>query len=131
MLPISSQSSLSSYSKLYDLIVPKDNVLRQINDLIDFSFIYEELESKYCLDNGRLAQSPIRLFKYLSCCTKFVAAHAANLAFILLTLIIANALDPVLDHAMPFFFCLWATTKSFAFSPRPLPIVLFASFLKP
>ena len=65
MLPISSQSSLSSYSKLYDLIVPKDNVLRQINDLIDFSFIYEELESKYCLDNGRLAQSPIRLFKYL------------------------------------------------------------------
>ena len=65
MVPISSQSSFSSYSQLYDLIVPKDNVLRQINDLIDFSFIYAELESKYCLDNGRLAQSPIRLFKYL------------------------------------------------------------------
>ena len=65
MLPISSQSAASEYSLLYDLIVPKDNLLRKINDLIDFSFIYDELKTKYCLDNGRLAQSPIRLFKYL------------------------------------------------------------------
>jgi len=33
----------SDYSSLYDLIVPKDNLLRKINDLIDFSFIYNEL----------------------------------------------------------------------------------------
>ena len=65
MLPISSQSSPSTYSLLYDLIVPQDNLLRKINDLIDFTFIYEELQNKYCQDNGRLAQSPIRLFKYL------------------------------------------------------------------
>ena len=65
MLPICSQSPISSYSLLYDLIIPKDNLLRKINDLIDFSFIYAELKGKYCLDNGRLAQSPIRLFKYL------------------------------------------------------------------
>jgi transposase len=65
MLPISSQSPTSGYSLLYDLIVPKDNLLRKINDLMDFSFIYDELKTKYCLDNGRLAQSPIRLFKYL------------------------------------------------------------------
>lgn len=65
MLPISSQSAASEYSLLYDLIVPKDNLLRKINDLIDFSFIYDELKTKFCLDNGRLAQSPIRLFKYL------------------------------------------------------------------
>ena len=65
MLPISSQSPSSGYSLLYDLIVPKDNLLRKINDFIDFSFIYDELKAKYCLDNGRLAQSPIRLFKYL------------------------------------------------------------------
>jgi transposase len=65
MLPLSSTSPLSVYSKLYDLIVPIDNLLRQINDLIDFSFILEELTSKYCPDNGRLAESPIRLFKYL------------------------------------------------------------------
>lgn len=56
---------LSQYSSLYDLIVPKDNLLRKINDLIDFSFIHEELVHKYCLDNGRKAESPIRMFKYL------------------------------------------------------------------
>src|SRR3954452_14620473 len=40
-------------------------MLRQINDLIDFSFILEELKNKYCLDNGRNAVPPIRMFKYL------------------------------------------------------------------
>lgn len=47
------------------MIVPKDNILRRINELVDFSFVYEELESKYCLDNGRAAINPIRMFKYL------------------------------------------------------------------
>lgn len=55
----------SIYSELYDLVVPEDHILRRIHDLVDFSFIYEELESKYCLDNGREAKSPILLFKYL------------------------------------------------------------------
>lgn len=56
---------LSPYIDLYDLIVSKDNLLRQINELIDFSFVYDELINKYCLDNGRNAISPIRMFKYL------------------------------------------------------------------
>lgn len=56
---------LSPYMALYDMVVPKDNILRKINELVDFSFVYEELESKYCLDNGRAAISPIRMFKYL------------------------------------------------------------------
>lgn len=56
---------LSPYMKIYDLVVPKDNMLRQINDLIDFSFVYDELIDKYCLNNGRNAISPIRMFKYL------------------------------------------------------------------
>ena len=55
----------SIYSELYDLVVPGDHILRKIHDLVDFSFIYEELESKYCLDNGREAKNPILLFKYL------------------------------------------------------------------
>ena len=29
--------SFSDYSSLYDLIIPKDNLLRQINELVDFS----------------------------------------------------------------------------------------------
>jgi len=56
---------LSAYSDLYDLIVPQENLLRKINELIDFSFIYDELIDKYCLNNGRNAESPIRMFKYL------------------------------------------------------------------
>ena len=57
--------SFSDYSSLYDLIIPKGNLLRQINDLMDFSFVYQELQDKYCHDNGRTAESPIRMFKYL------------------------------------------------------------------
>ncbi|WP_318640627.1 IS1182 family transposase [Flavobacterium ardleyense] len=56
---------LSAYSDLYDLVIPKENLLRKINDLIDFSFIYDELVSKYCLNNGRTAECPVRMFKYL------------------------------------------------------------------
>ncbi|WP_167348446.1 transposase, partial [Paenibacillus etheri] len=64
---ISNQQSLnlSPFMAIYDIVVPKDNMLRQINDLVDFSFVHEELQSKYCLDNGRNAVPPIRMFKYL------------------------------------------------------------------
>ncbi|EAZ95650.1 transposase [Flavobacteria bacterium BAL38] len=55
----------SAHSTLYDLIVPKENILRKINDLIDFSFIYDEFLNKYCTTNGRMAESPVRMFKYL------------------------------------------------------------------
>ena len=51
--------------ELYNLIVPEDNMLRKINELVDFSFVYDELKDKYCLDNGRNAIDPIRMFKYL------------------------------------------------------------------
>lgn len=32
------------YSTLYDIIVPKTQFLRQLMELCDFSFIYDELE---------------------------------------------------------------------------------------
>ena len=56
---------LSPYTEIYELVVPKDNLLRQIKELVDFEFIYDELLDKYCLDNGRNAVPPIRMFKYL------------------------------------------------------------------
>jgi len=56
---------LSPYIELYNLIISKNNILRQINELVDFSFVYEELQERYCLDNGRNAIDPIRMFKYL------------------------------------------------------------------
>ena len=37
MLPTQQTIQFSNYSDLYDLIIPSDNVLRRINDLVDFS----------------------------------------------------------------------------------------------
>jgi transposase len=65
MLVQQEKFQFSEYGSLYDLIVPKQNFLRKINDLIDFSFVYNELVNKYCSNNGRTAESPIRMFKYL------------------------------------------------------------------
>lgn len=56
---------MSEYISLYDKIIPKENILRKINDLVDFSFIYDELVNKYSLNHGRKAECPIRMFKYL------------------------------------------------------------------
>jgi len=57
--------NLSPYMALYDVLIPKDHLLRQIDELVDFSFVLDELQSKYCLENGRNAIHPIRMFKYL------------------------------------------------------------------
>lgn len=57
--------NLSKYAGLYDAIIPEDHLLRQLNGLVDFSFVYDELKDKYCHDNGRNAVHPIRMFKYL------------------------------------------------------------------
>ena len=65
MLSSQLELGLSYYSDLYDMIVPQDHILRKIRELVDFSFIYDELKNKYCLDNGRNAKNPILLFKYL------------------------------------------------------------------
>lgn len=65
MLPIQQTFQFSDYSDLYDLIIPQDNLLRRISDLVDFSFIQKELMDKYCQDNGRMAESPVMMFKYL------------------------------------------------------------------
>ena len=37
---------LSPYTAIYDLMIPADHLLRKINDLVDFSFVYEELVGK-------------------------------------------------------------------------------------
>lgn len=65
MLQLQRTIQFSDYSDLYDLIIPQDNMLRRINDLVDFSFIQKELMDKYCQYNGRMAESPVMMFKYL------------------------------------------------------------------
>jgi transposase len=56
---------INTYHNLYSLIIPKNNILKQINDLVDFSFVYDELMINYSLSMGRGAINPIMLFKYL------------------------------------------------------------------
>ena len=38
---------LSPYMDIYELIIPKDNLLRQIKELVDFGFIYNQSTSDY------------------------------------------------------------------------------------
>lgn len=49
--------SLSPYSGLYDIIVPKDHILRRIKDNIDFSFVNPRLRKQYCEYFGRPARA--------------------------------------------------------------------------
>lgn len=39
----------SEFIGIYEIVVPKDNVLRKISELVDFSFVYDELKENYCL----------------------------------------------------------------------------------
>lgn len=47
------------------MLIAKDNKLRQVKENVDFSFVFDELKNKYCMDNGRDAVNPITMFKYL------------------------------------------------------------------
>ncbi|MCM3339987.1 IS5/IS1182 family transposase, partial [Paenibacillus sp. MER TA 81-3] len=62
MLPKQQSFILSPYMELYNLVVPKDNLLRRMDELVDFGFVYEELHVNYCHDNGRTAVDPVRMF---------------------------------------------------------------------
>lgn len=37
----------------------------EINDMVDFSFVYEELKDKYSFTIGKPFENVIRMFKYL------------------------------------------------------------------
>ena len=57
--------NFSIYTDLYEKLIPKDHLLRRLNEMIDFSFVEAELESKYSPNMGRKAIPPIQMFKYL------------------------------------------------------------------
>ena len=63
--------SFSNHLELYDLLIDKDNFWRQLNDLIDYSFVYDVLKDKYSTTMGRTAEDVIRMFKYLLLKTYF------------------------------------------------------------
>lgn len=80
MLKQTVQTTLRPYSNLYDLRIPADHMFRRFNELVNFSFIYEELESKYCLNDIRNAYDPIKLFKYLMLKAIFPASDMDHVA---------------------------------------------------
>ena len=63
--------SFSKYTELYDILIPEDNFWKQLNNLIDFSFVQELLIDKYSSTMGRTAEDVERLFKYLLLKTHF------------------------------------------------------------
>ena len=65
MLPTQGVIRFSEHSALYDIVVKKNNKWRRLNDMTDYSFVYDELKDRYCPDNGRMAEDPVRMFKYL------------------------------------------------------------------
>lgn len=46
-----------------DDMVPQDHLLRIIDKAIDWNFIYDLVEDKYCSDNGRPSLDPVMLIK--------------------------------------------------------------------
>lgn len=57
--------NFSKYSELYDIIIKPNNFWKQLNDMVDFSFVYEDLKDKYSSTMGRTCEDIIRMFKYL------------------------------------------------------------------
>ena len=65
MLKNQRELNFSPYMELYDKLIPQNHFFRKIKDLVDFSFIIEEIKETYTLNNGRPAEDPERMFKYL------------------------------------------------------------------
>lgn len=55
----------SKHSELYNILIKEDNFWKQLNDMVDFSFVYEELKENYSSTMGRTCEDIIRMFKYL------------------------------------------------------------------
>lgn len=65
MLRTDNQMKLSEYGNLYDVVVPKDNLLRKIKENIDFGFVNPMLKKQYCEAFGRPAKEPEMMFKIM------------------------------------------------------------------
>ena len=57
--------NFSKHIELYNILIKEDIFWRQLNELIDFSFVYEELKDNYSSTMGRTCEDIIRMFKYL------------------------------------------------------------------
>ena len=65
MLKNYSQMKLSQYQSLYDVVIPKEHILKKIKENVDFSFVNPMLRKQYCECFGRPAKEPEMMFKLL------------------------------------------------------------------
>jgi len=63
MLSVNKEKSNQIQVVCIEDLVPKNHFLRKVEKAVDWSFIYELVEDKYCLDNGRPSIDPVRLIK--------------------------------------------------------------------
>ena len=40
-------------------LVPNNHLLRKVDAILDLNFVYELVEDKYCLDNGKPSIDPV------------------------------------------------------------------------
>lgn len=57
--------NFSQHVELYDVLISGDNFWRQLNDMIDFTFVVDMLKDKYSATMGRTAEDVTRMFKFL------------------------------------------------------------------
>ena len=57
--------NFSKYSELYDILIPQNNKWRRMNEIVDFSFIYEYFKDSYSNSMGRTAKDVVFMFKLL------------------------------------------------------------------
>ncbi len=63
-IPKTSQTTFIYGPAVYEKLIPKDNILYKINQVIDFSFVNEACSDLYSLDNGRpVTNTPERMFR--------------------------------------------------------------------
>ncbi len=56
---------LSCHSYLYDLLIKEDDVLRRIQDMVDWDEIHKILAPTYSKCHGARAKDPVMMFKYV------------------------------------------------------------------
>lgn len=57
--------NFSKYKEIYEILIEKENIWREIKEKIDFGFVYEEIKENYSSTMGRTSEDVIRMFKYL------------------------------------------------------------------
>ena len=59
------EMKFNKYDELYNILIGEDNLWREINEKVDFSFVYNKLKNNYSSTMGRTSEDVIRMFKYL------------------------------------------------------------------